>query len=455
MWQRLFIVIAVVIGLSLSAACSSDETTEDTTAAASTTTDTTDTSTTTTTDTTTTTTTSETTTTTATSENTAEDTTTTDTDDSTDTDDDTDDSDDAGDTDDDADDDTDDDSDDADDSDDTDDADDADDDTDDDDDDTGDTTAPTLSITTDAGVVITEDLLVTTTATFSVLFSEAVDLATVTDANIALMCGDPAAAQTIEIAQAAEDTDEIADNEFTVTPVDGLPEGSACQLTLGAGIADPSGNAIVETTISVTTCGMDDDFSNADSLDVCWTAQDDNAEILSAAIADGAATFTIASDVATGDAQVGFKKPQTASDLSVTAIYTELAGFAAASGQDALPDSAMIGFVDDTNATVLCGPTSNGGDGIVVLFYASAGEGIPASSETLGEETGLDQTLSVTITKSGDEYTCSYSLDGGEATEVGDPLAAELTDSYNALLSFAHTAGTEDLTAVLDAIEFE
>lgn len=322
-----------------------------------------------------------------------------------------------------------------------------------------DTTAPAVSsVTTDSGATVaTAGSIVTTAATFTVKFSEALSAASVTPSTVTLTCD--GAAQTGTVAAAA-DSDDIADNEFTITPEAALPAGANCDLVFGTAIADTAGNALTEATYAFTTCGNSDDFSNADSLSVCWSARADNAGNVTAAVADGAATLTIDAAIGTADKKVGFTKTFTDDDLTATAVFTNLSGLALGGGQNQQADSATLSMVSTTDGgseqIVVCGPVGSGGNGVQIMFFAGTPnqENPPATSDTFGSGNGFSGTLVVQLTKTGTDFTCEYSVDDGDFTAVGDTGTLDLGASYSAGISVNHTAGETGLSATLEQFDF-
>ncbi len=331
----------------------------------------------------------------------------------------------------------------------------------DEDDEAEDTTAPTIStIATDTGIALSSEssTLILETNTFLVTFSETIvgevaGLAT-------LDC--EGTSQEVTVDQ-APDTDAIADNEVSITPATTLPTASACTLTMASGITDSVGNATTEAIVfDLHTCGVSDDFSDANSLDICWNAGVDNEGILTSSVADSAATFSIAAASSTsgesGPKSVGYTKVVNGTDYVIESTFTSVSGLKNAFGETGADGAVlMIQGTSEEAASIICGPVGNGEAGVKILFMETA-TFTQFSSDAIGAGTGTTD-LAVRLTREGTTFTCEFSSGGGEFAPVGGEGASITEDPFDGVesseagLFFIHN-GDADLEAVVDGITF-
>lgn len=326
----------------------------------------------------------------------------------------------------------------------------------------GDTTAPTVTLKTASGsAVATSGSIVPTSATFVATFSEPMNPLTVTKESVSLLCGIVAIDADVTKVDKVGD-DGIADNEWTVVPTSkaGLPAAATdCVLTFSTANADVAGNGLTATTFTFETCGTSDDFSNANSLGVCWTAAADNTGKIATSNADGVETFTIAKDVATAGLQIGFTKSLTDTNLTVTATLAGLSGLVTAAGETGAADSASVQLVGTGGAgkTAFCGVMGSGGAGLkVVFFVGTPGADNPPASDTIGSGSGLGagETLALLLTKTGSDFDCAYSFGGAAPVTVGGTKTLDIGATYTGGLGFSNVAGDDPLSALVTSVEF-
>lgn len=318
----------------------------------------------------------------------------------------------------------------------------------------------TVTVKTGAGsAVATSGSIVTTAATFVATFSAAMNPETVTGTSVTLTCNsNPVPANLAKVAEVGDDG--IADNAWTLTPTDagGLPSGvSDCVLTFGTANTDAAGNALTETAFTFATCGTSDDFSNANSLGVCWNAATDNTGKLTTSQADGTATFTIAADVATAGSQIGFTKDFSDATLVVNATIAGLTGLFATADESGNGDMTSIQLSGGQDKSAFCGAMGSDGNGLTILFFVGTPgpENLPATA-TIGSGSGLGtgETLVLTLSKSGNDFTCAHTFNGGATTPVGVTKSLDIGATYTGGLFFSNVAGTDPLNVVIDAVQF-
>lgn len=323
---------------------------------------------------------------------------------------------------------------------------------------------PTVAVTanTDTALNTETSTLLPTNSAFTVAYSgplaESVNVAD----HVTLNCA--SVAQTFATSAAGNDADDgITNNEFVITPDAALPSGEDCTITVLATPVGEGTTSTTETAFLSNTCGLIDDFSDATSLDVCWTAGAQNADKLTDSIDEtaGTATFTVAAGTTTTlDDSVSYSKVVNGANITLTGIFDSVEGLAAPFDTDTgegLPDGVLLQALainpnDDTDfLSIVCGVISNGGNGLTALFYDGTNFG---NSPLTTEGTSFGQ-ITISLVKQGADFTCNL------IPEVGDPIALSglsLTFDDPAAIEggilFMHGSADTELKAVANDLTF-
>lgn len=307
--------------------------------------------------------------------------------------------------------------------------------------------------------------LVAANTTFILTFTVPVTTPETIADQITLSCETSGAQTFIPSAAADDDADTIINNEFVITPDADLPSGEACMLTIAATPVGDGTTSTAEAAFPLNTCGLSDDFSDTNSLSLCWTAGADNDDLLTSSVADDVATLSVAADVSTTTEteqgteikDVGYTKTVNGTDFTLITTFTGISGLEegfGASGTDAVLLTANTG--GETQSSIICGPGGSGDDRIDVIFWnTSADPSTMAFGGAFGADSSIDA-LTVRLTRSGTAFICSYSTNGVNFTTIGEEgiTAPEFDGQESTVtgLTIVHGAGSEALTAVIGEV---
>ena len=272
--------------------------------------------------------------------------------------------------------------------------------------------APTVVVKNAAGTALASSGdAVAPTDDLKLFFSEPMSADTVSTSSVIMICNGVAVVPAIS--EVDHDSDSIEHNEWTL--FFGLLPQNDCVLSFGDSITDANGVAMAATDFSFdSTCGPNDEFSDATTLQNCWTENDsDNLVTLDInTTASGKLFFAHEStDYTNGDEYPVLWKRVTG-DFAATVSFNSTDSGAS---QEQLLLSAVEAQTPVTNALDLWfGRNSNYHPTSRVVYFDKTISDVDTTAESAALTTVASK-IYFCIVRSGDVVTGYYAANAGDS----------------------------------------